>query len=112
VGCSGFTGEQKSAVRYAGADPPAQATPTNASIGIDLSGSVTPQIHWYAQGLWNEWSGLPRCEPGMSFKWFGGFAGVDYIPNDRWAFSALYNYAEANDLDGTGTIYEGINMNS
>lgn len=37
---------------------------------------------------------------------------MDYIPNDRWAFSALYNYADAGDLAKTDTIYEGIGINS
>ena len=29
-----------------------------------------------------------------------------------WAFSALYNYADADDLSNTDTIYEGIDINS
>ena len=32
--------------------------------------------------------------------------------NDRWALSALYNYTDASDFDDTGTIYEGIDINS
>ncbi len=34
------------------------------------------------------------------------------IPNERWAWSLLYNYADADDLDNTDTIYEGIDINS
>jgi len=31
---------------------------------------------------------------------------------DRWAFSMLYNYADAGDFDDTGTIFEGLAINS
>ena len=39
-------------------------------------------------------------------------SGSGLIPNDRWAFSGLNNYADANDLDDTDTVYEGIDINS
>ena len=35
-----------------------------------------------------------------------------YVTNDFWAFSLLYNFADANDFDGTGTVYEGIDINT
>ena len=37
---------------------------------------------------------------------------MDYIHSDRWAFSLLYNYADANDFENSGTIFEGININT
>ncbi|HUF19378.1 MAG TPA: hypothetical protein VMP00_01370 [Burkholderiales bacterium] len=111
AGLFGLAGKQKSATGIAGADPGNRDTDKRI-LGIDFSGSLTPQIHWYAQGLWNRWSNFLDADPTRNFNWFGGFVGVDYIPNDRWAFSALYNYAEADDFKETGTIYEGIKMNS
>jgi hypothetical protein len=47
---------------------------------------------------------------GQNYKWFGAFVGIDYIQSLRWAHSLLYNYADANDLENTDTIYEGIAM--
>lgn len=58
----------------------------------------------------DEWREMDTVNTGDD--WFGGFAGVDYIPNDFWAFSLLYNYANANDFDSTGTVYEGIDINT
>jgi hypothetical protein len=110
-GLFGLTGEQKSATAAAGVDSGTRDTDKRI-FGLDLSGDLTPQVHWYAQALWNEWKGFLDADPSRDFKWTGGFAGVDYIPSDRWAFSLLYNYAEADDFSGTGTIYEGIKINS
>lgn len=39
-------------------------------------------------------------------------AGVDYVHNERWAFSLLYNYADADDFEDSDTIFEGIAINS
>ena len=74
--------------------------------------SVGTRTHWFAQLLWNEWDGFLDADPTVDYDWFGGFAGVDYIMNDRWAFSLLYNYTDASDFDGTATVYEGIDINS
>jgi hypothetical protein len=111
AGLFGLTGKQRSATGVAGADAGIRDTDKRI-VGVDLSGSLTPQIHWYAQGLWNRWRNFLDVAPERSYSWFGGFAGVDWIPNDRWAYSVLYNYAEADDFEGTGTIYEGIKINS
>lgn len=81
-------------------------------VGLDLSGDFGGHTYWYAQYLWNSWDGFLDTEPNRDYRWSGGFAGVDYIPNERWAFSLLYNYADAGDLANTDTIYEGIAMNS
>ncbi len=78
--------------------------------GIDLSGQVRGDIHWFAQGIWTRWYNFLDSDPSRDFSWFGGFAGIDYIHSSRWSYSLLYNYANAKDLNGTGTIYEGINM--
>lgn len=111
VGLFALTGEQRSASGFAGASTGARDTDKQI-LGLDLSGSLTPTVHWYAQGLWNMWDDFLDAAPGEDYEWFGGFAGVDYIYNDRWTFSALYNYADAGDFENTGTIYEGIEINS
>ena len=112
IGLFGLVGEQNSVTGLAGTAPGTRTTDKNI-FGIDLAGDVTPQIHWFAQGLWNSWDGgFIEALPDQDYDWFGGFAGIDYIPNERWAFSLLYNYAEADDFSNTGTIYEGIEMNS
>ena len=81
-------------------------------LGLDLAGEIGGKTWWYAQYLWNSWDGFLDADPSQDMRWHGGFAGVDYVHSDRWAFSALYNYADANDFDRTDTIYEGIDMNS
>lgn len=81
-------------------------------LGVDLSGQFGPKTDWYAQYLWNSWDGFLDARPDKDYRWEGGFVGVDYIPSDLWAFSLLYNYADAGDLSGTDTIYEGIDINS
>jgi hypothetical protein len=111
IGLFGLVGEQKSATGFAGADTGSRDT-DKTIYGLDLSGPVGARTHWYAQLLWNQWDGFLDVDPGVDYDWFGGFAGVDFVMNDRWAFSFLYNYADASDFDGTGTIYEGIDINS
>ncbi|MFO7324186.1 MAG: hypothetical protein DIU62_000590 [Pseudomonadota bacterium] len=111
VGLFGLTGRQRSAA----GDAAAQAGTRNTDkliAGLDLSGSFTPRVHWFAQGLWNRWDDFLDSAPTEDYKWFGGFAGLDYVRNERWTFSLLYNYADAHDFDGTGTIFEGIDINS
>ena len=80
--------------------------------GVDLSGPAGDKAHWYLQLLYNSWEGFLDTAPGRDIDWYGGFAGVDYIASDRWVFSGLWNYADAKDFDGTGTVYEGIDLNS
>lgn len=111
IGVFGFWGEQSSRTGYAGTD--AGDRDTDKTIyGVDLSGSIGAKTHWYAQFLWNEWDEFLDADPSTDYDWFGAFAGVDFIMNDRWAFSLLYNYTDASDFDDTGTVYEGIDVNS
>jgi hypothetical protein len=111
VGVFGLAGEQRSA-----GGPYGQSTGLRDSdkriIGLDLSGDIGASVHWYAQGLWNRWDDFLDIAPGKNYEWFGGFAGVDYVHSERWTFSALYNYADAGDLDGSNTLFEGIDINS
>lgn len=80
--------------------------------GLDLSGQVNARVFWYAQLLYNTWEAFLDAAPASDIDWYGGFAGVDYAANERWVYSVLWNYADANDFDGTGTVYEGIDINS
>jgi len=109
AGLFGLVGEQKNAVGPAGLDQGGRDTDKRI-IGLDLSGEVAGNTYWYFQYLWNSWKGF--LDRDKDYNWWGAFAGVDYIMNDRWAFSALYNVADAKDLDNTDTIYEGIDINS
>lgn len=114
VGALGLTGKQKSAdnlTEPTGINTGGRKTAKQV-IGIDVSGVARDNIYWFAQALWSQWDGFLDAGPNRDYKWFGGFAGVDYIHNDRWTYSLLYNYADAQDFKGTGTLYEGININS
>ena len=114
AGLFGLTGKQKSANNVTdptGTAPGARKT-TRQVIGVDVSGVARDNIYWFAQALWNQWDGFLDTDPNRDYKWFGGFAGVDYIHDDRWTYSLLYNYADAQDFKGTRTLYEGININS
>jgi len=111
VGIFGLVGEQKSAAGFAGADTGSRDT-DKTIYGVDLSGSIGEKTHWFTQLLWNEWDEFLDADPSVDYDWWGGFAGVDYIMNDRWVFSMLYNYTDASDFDDTGTVYEGIDINS
>ena len=111
AGLFALTGQQKSTTGPAGTVTGTRDTDKRI-FGVDVAGDVQGNIYWYIQVLWNRWSDFLDADPTRDYSWLGGFAGVDYIPNDRWAFSLLYNYAEADDFAGTGTIYEGIKMNT
>ena len=104
-----YSGDQPNAVGPAGTEDGDRKTDKEIA-GLDLSGYVTPQIRWFSQFLWNRWDGF--LDPGTDYDWFGGFAGVDWVPGGRWSYSLLYNYADADELDDTDTIYEGIDINS
>ncbi len=79
-------------------------------VGLDLSGNQDERIFWFAQLLWSRWDDF--LAPGEQSEWFAAFAGVDYVLNDEWTFSALYNYGDANDLANSGTVYEGLELSS
>jgi hypothetical protein len=108
-GLFGYSGSQKNATGTAGIDSGDRDT-DKISYGIDLSGRIGGKTYWFAQLLQNEWNEFR--DEGTDYKWFGGFVGVDYIHSDRWAYSLLYNYTDANDFENTDTIYEGIDMNT
>jgi hypothetical protein len=109
AGIFALSGDQKSATGVAGNTTGTRDT-TKQVAGLDLSGIWGGKGYWFMQGVWNRWDGFLDADPGRNYAWFGGFAGVDYVLNDRWALSALYNYGDAGDFKGTATIYEGIKM--
>jgi hypothetical protein len=112
AGLFGASGKQRSiAFGNAGLDSGGRNTDKRV-LGLDVSGEFGGNTYWYAQYLWNSWDGFLDADPGRDYRWRGGFAGVDYIPNERWAYSLLYNHADAGDLAGTDTVYEGIDLNS
>lgn len=82
-------------------------------VGLDLSGQAG-QINWYVQALYNRWTDFLKNDDGEwdDYAWYGGFAGVDWVASPEWAFSLLYNYADAGDLDGVDlTDTTGVNLN-
>lgn len=109
LGLFGLSGKQKSAAGAAGETIGSRDTDKHI-IGIDASGHLGTKTNWFAQFLWNEWDGFLDNDPNRVYRWTGMFAGVDYIANDRWTYSLLLNYADAQDLDNTGTIFEGLNI--
>lgn len=111
AGVFGHNGKQRSAAGPAGLDSGARNADKQI-VGVDLSGAIGGTWHWYMQYLWNDWDRFLDATPDRSYKWSGGFVGVDYIPSSKWAFSALYNYADADDFEASDTIYEGIDLNS
>lgn len=111
VGLFGLTGEQRSAGGAAGQSSGNRDSDRRA-YGIDLSGQMGAKTHWFAQVLWNDWRQFLDTDPTRDFRWTGGFAGIDYIYSERWAYSILYNYNDAGDFRGTRTVFEGIRMNS
>ena len=116
MGLFGLVGKQNSINN----DPLAGGTTTGLTAGtrqvekqitgLDFSGTVAGNIHWYTQGLWTRWSGFLDSDPTRDYNWVAGFFGIDYIYSPRWSYSLLYNYGDARDLNNSGTIYEGINM--
>ena len=109
LGLFGYSGTQKNATVPAGTGSGDRDT-DKISYGIDLSGKFGYKTYWFAQLLQNEWDEF--IDANTKYSWFGSFIGVDYVHNDHWAYSLLYNYADANDLKNTDTVYEGIDINS
>lgn len=109
IGLFAYTGSQKNATGNAGQDAGTRDT-DKIAYGLDLSGKFGDRSYWFAQFIQNNWDDFINA--GTEYRWFGGFIGVDYIHSDRWAYSFLYNYTDANDLKNTDTIYEGIDMNT
>ncbi len=107
LGLFGYSGNQKN---YISPVASGERDTSKLAYGIDLSGNVNSKVYWYFQAIWNQWDNF--IDNNQRYDWFGGFAGVDYIYSPRWAFSFLYNYANAGDLKNTDTVYEGIDINS
>ncbi len=109
LGLFGYSGTQKNATGIAGTESGNRDT-DKISYGIDLSGKLGYKTYWFAQFLQNDWDEF--IDANTKYSWFGSFIGIDYIHSDHWVYSGLYNYADANDLKNTDTIYEGIDINS
>ena len=108
VGLFGYSGSQKNAISGSTARGP-RDTPKRAW-GVDVSGKIGDKTWWFMQGIWNSWKDF--IDAGKTYEWFGAFVGVDYVHNPRWTFSALYNFADAQDLNNTDTVYEGLDINT
>lgn len=111
VGVFGLSGEQKSRAGVLG-DTAGTRDTAKRMAGVDASGRLGAKTHWFVQTLWNDWQGFLDASPETDYRWWGGFAGVDYIHSARWTYSLLYNYADASDFENTGTIFEGIGINA
>jgi hypothetical protein len=109
VGLFGLSGSQRSAAGVVGQQSGARDT-DRFVYGVDLSGQFGAKTYWYAQALWNRWENFLDADPRRDIGWFGAFAGVDYVHNNRWTYSLLYNHNDAGDFAGTNTIFEGIEM--
>jgi hypothetical protein len=109
LGLFGYSGTQKNATPPAGTGSGDRDT-DKISYGIDLSGKIGYKTYWFAQLLQNDWDEF--IDANTKYSWFGSFIGVDYVHNDHWVYSLLYNYADANDFKKTDTVYEGIDINS
>jgi hypothetical protein len=107
AGVFGVAGKQRNATGPAGTNTGTLDT-DKRGVGLDFSGNIGGKLYWFAQGLWNRWDGF--IDPATNYRWFGGFAGIDYIPGGRWTYSVLWNHTDAGDLANSGTIYEGIDM--
>ena len=111
LGLFGLAGQQKSAAGSVGQDTGTRDTDKRV-YGIDVSGKTAGNVYWFAQTLWNRWDNFLDADPSRSYRWFGSFAGFDYVHSERWVYSLLYNYNDAGDFGGTHTVYEGIQMNT
>ncbi len=109
AGLFAYSGQQKNATGAAGTASGTRNTDKNI-IGLDASGKLGAKSHWFGQMLWNEWDGFINAN--TNYQWFGMFLGVDYIANNKWTYSLLYNYADGGDFDNTDTVYEGIDIDS
>jgi hypothetical protein len=80
-------------------------------VGLDFSGD-DGQVFLFGQMLWNRWDNFLDDSPDVNRSWNGGFVGADYVYNERWTYSLLYNRSSARNLRYTNTIYEGIELNT
>lgn len=111
VGLFALSGQQRSATGPAGQENGSRDADKRIW-GLDASGMIGSKTYWYAQYLRNQWDKFLDSAPNRDYVWSGGFLGLDYIPEGRWVYSVLYNYADAGDLKNTDTIFEGIDISS
>lgn len=113
VGVFGLRGRQRGATGFAGEDESDRNT-RKSILGLDASGLWRGNVYWFAQLLWNRWNGFldPSLgfDAGRAYDWWGGFAGADWIASEKWVYSALVNYVDAGDFEGTDTLWEGLDM--
>ncbi|MGD8941288.1 MAG: hypothetical protein PVJ72_18055 [Gammaproteobacteria bacterium] len=109
AGLFAYSGKQKNATGEAGTSNGDRDTDKRVA-GLDLSGQFGPTLYWYGQYLWNQWDGF--IDANTKYQWTGLFAGLDWVPGNKWAYSFLYNYADGGDFDNTDTVYEGVDVNS
>lgn len=107
VGLFGLSGGQRNATGPAGIEFGNRRTDKIVT-GVDVSGIIDGKWYWFGQYLWNRWAGF--LDPATDYDWSGAFAGVDYVHNEKWVFSALVNHIDAGDFKNTDTIYEGLEM--
>ncbi len=111
LGLFAYSGTQKNTTTVVGVGTVSGDRDTDKiSYGVDLSGKFGYKTYWFAQFLQNDWHDF--INTNTKYSWFGSFVGVDYIHSDHWVYSLLYNYADANNLKNTDTVYEGIDINS
>jgi hypothetical protein len=110
TGLFGLTGKQPSGGTGISTSAGTRETDKRV-VGLDVSGD-NGQLYWFGQTLWNRWDNFLDDSPDVNRNWNGGFLGADYIYNDHWTYSLLYNRASAKDFRGTNTIYEGIELNT
>lgn len=109
LGLFGLSGQQRNAAGPAGTASGDRDTDKRI-LGLDAAGKLGSNVFWFAQGLWNEWDGF--LDANQSYEWSGAFVGLDWIRNEQWTHSLLYNFADAGDLADTDTIFEGIDISS
>jgi len=110
TGLFGYTGKQPSGGAAPGTTAGTRET-NKQVLGLDFSGD-DGQLYWFGQLLWNRWDNFLDDSPDVNRSWNGGFVGADYVYNERWTYSLLYNRTMAKDFHGTNTIYEGIELNT
>ena len=116
TGLFGLKGKQRSGGAVAGYVAPSPTLDGTREtdkrvLGLDFSGD-DGKLYIFGQVLWNRWDNFLDDSQTVNRNWIGGFLGADYVYSDRWTYSMLYNRVCATDFKGTGTIYEGIPVNT
>ncbi len=109
LGLFWLNGQQQSASGVL-ADQRGVTESARSVFGLDFAMHANNSVRFYGQALMNQW--VDFIDPGDRYSWYAGFLGADYFASDELAFSLLYNYALAGDFKGSGTIYEGLDLNA